>query len=825
MAANYHADRFAFYLGVFLVTAATLILQIVETRILSVVSWYHVAFFVVGLAMFGMTAGAVSVYTSKARLEGAALFHELARNGHKLGIYTAVSLVLQMAIPIVGWRMPAANVAAWFVVAALVSLPFFFSGVVVTLALTRSPFPVGRVYAVDLAGAALGCVATLALLSLVDAPSAILWAAVLAAAGGLAFARAAPPGSPAEQPKTTPRMTSRRVVLALLIVLAAFNGLSGGFIRPLFVKGEVELAADRPIFSEWNSFSRISVKREETKPADLWGPAPSYDEGDWVIDQHLIEIDALASTSAYRLEGDFTKAGFLEYDVTSLAYFLPGIERVAVIGAGAGRDLVTARYFGASRVTGIEINPILVRLLMGDERFADYVGLNGDPAVDIVVDEARSWFARTGDSFDLIQMSLIDTWAATGAGAFTLSENGLYTVEAWRIFLDRLTRDGVLTISRHVWPGNVAESGRMVSLAMAVGFEMGFDDPRRHIFLAASDTVASLILSRSPLAADRLDALEHAAQRLGHRVFLTPGAESDSAVLRRIVSSRSPGALVGAVDAMPFDLSAPVDDRPFFFNQLPITTALGIIVGAIDPDSLVGVVQLQALGGAIGGNLEASKTLLLILVLAGVCVIATIILPLRSALGQVDGRLAGGGTAFFALIGFGFMLIEIGFLQKFSIFLGHPVYALSVVLFSIILSAGAGSALSDRFVLTPVRLAVWSVLLTAYIAVIALATEPLLLEADRAPLAARVALCVALIAPAGVLMGFGFPTGMRLISAVDKRPTPWFWGINGAMGVLASIVAVVISMAWGISVTLVVGAACYLLLIPVSRGIGSSATP
>jgi hypothetical protein len=168
------------------------------------------------------------------------------------------------------------------------------------------------------------------------------------------------------------------------------------------------------------------------------------------------------------------------------------------------------------------------------------------------------------------------------------------------------------------------------------------------------------------------------------------------------------------------------------------------------------------------------------------------------------------------------MLIEIGFLQKFSVFLGHPVYGLSVVLFSVILFAGAGSALSERYPLTPTRLAVWAVLVAGYVAVIAVATEVLLLRADAASLPLRASLCVALIAPAGVLMGFGFPTGMRLISAVDRRPTPWLWGINGAMGVFASIVAVAISMAWGISVTLLVGAVCYLLLVPAARGIGSA---
>jgi hypothetical protein len=801
MARSAGGNAFAFYLGVFLVTAATLILQIVETRILSVVSWYHVAFLVVGLAMFGITAGAVRVYTDAKRFSADNLYRELAHNSHALGILTAAALLVQMAVPIVGWREPVANFAAWFVVSVTVALPFYFSGVVVSLALTRSPFPIGRVYAVDLIGASLGCLATLGLLNLVDAPSAILWAGALASAGGLVFARAG---------ATEGRRTSlpSRTVFAALVVLAAFNSLSDGFIRPLFVKGRIEIDADRPVFSEWNSFSRVSVLREEIKPAHLWGPAPTYKGEDWIIAQRRHQIDAVASTSAYLLQGDYSKAGFLEYDVTGLAYHLPRIERVAVIGVGAGRDLVTARLFGASDVTGIEINPILVRLLLSEEGFADYVGLRDDPAVRIVTDEARSWFARAEGSYDLIQMSLIDTWAATGAGAFTLTEHGLYTVEAWRIFLDHLTPDGVLTISRHFWAGNIIETGRMVSLAMATGFALGFEEPRRHIFLAAAGDVASLIVSRSPLAGDRLAALDAAAGRLGHSVLLSPDREPASPVLLKMVSSRSLDELDKVVAGRELDLSPPTDARPFFFNQLRLSTALGMIFGVVDTS------LFEHAGGIVSGNLEASKTLLLILMLASVCVVATIVLPLRSALREVDARVAGAGTAYFALIGFGFMLVEIGLLQKFSVFLGHPVYGLSIVLFSIILFTGVGSALSDRLELTPRRFAVWSVVVAAYIAAIALATPPLLLAADSAPLLARALLCVALIAPAGMLMGFGFPTGMRLIAAVDTRPTPWFWGVNGAMGVLGSIVAVIVSMAWGIGVTMTVGALCYLALIP-----------
>jgi hypothetical protein len=196
-----------------------------------------------------------------------------------------------------------------------------------------------------------------------------------------------------------------------------------------------------------------------------------------------------------------------------------------------------------------------------------------------------------------------------------------------------------------------------------------------------------------------------------------------------------------------------------------------------------------------------------------ILVAATIVLPLRATVRDVGRRLAVGGTAYFALIGVGFMMAEIALLQRMGVFLGHPVHALSVVLFSLILATGLGSLASERMPLAGSgRLAAWAALTAAYLFLLPAWLPPLLLRLDGAGLLVRAGLCVLVLAPAGFLMGFGFPTGMRLASRVDAGPTPWFWGINGAAGVLAASLAVLTSLAWGIDWTLRAGAACYLLL-------------
>lgn len=794
------AQRLPFYVGLGLVTAATLVLQIVETRIISVTSWYHLAFFVISIAMFGLTAGAVWVYLRSEAYRPAQLPHHLSVASLGFALATVFALLVQLTIVT---SLPASvmSFVVWVEFAVALSLPFFFSGIVVSLALTRSPYPVGIVYGVDLLGAALGCLGALALLNLVSGPSAVLWIAAFGAAGGLFFARAGFEGAgfegvPPDRPIAARLFRLRRVVLGSLVALAAANSVAEG-IRPTIVKDFVEHPATIS-YEKWNSFSRVTVSQSEKAPPVLWGASARFPPSQ--IEQRWMTIDGGAGTAVYRFLGDLDEVAFLRYDVTNLAYALPGLRTGAVIGVGGGRDLLSARLFGLSEVVGVEINPIFIDLLT--RRFSDYTAIGRLPGVTFEIDEARSWFARADRSFDIIQMSLIDTWAATGAGAFTLSENGLYTVEAWRIFLERLTPGGVFTVSRWHAPGEVNETGRMVSLAVATLQALGVANPKRHVFMASSGQVATLVTSRTPLSDQALDALRKAAATYAFSVLLDPQAPAGSRLLESIVSAPDRDALQRATRASYLDLSAPTDARPFFFNQLRLDRLL-------DQDLLA----VASRPGVYGGNLSATLTLAMLILISAVLVAATIIIPLRSTVSAAASTLTIAGTAYFALIGIGFMMVEIALLQRISVFLGHPVYALSVVLFSLILSTGIGSLASERMPLdSNSRLIGWSALASVYLFALPSWLPEVLLHLESASLLFRAGLAVLVLAPAGFLMGFGFPTGMRLVSMIDARPTPWFWGINGAAGVLAASVAVLTSIEFGIDTTLRVGAVCYLLL-------------
>ena len=785
-------------------------LEIVQTRILSVVVWYHLAFFVISLAMFGLTAGAVWVYLKGERFSEKTLSYDLAYFTGLFALATAVCLATQMTLAPVITRL-VTTFWIWTELALCLSIPFFFAGVAISLALTRSSFPVARVYGVDLVGAASGAVGALLLLNATDGPSAVLWVAVFAAAAAVSFSNSAIGAVPQPAPRLHIWLWHRQWIFLVLLLAAVINPYLEQGLQPIAVKGQFEFPGTHAL-RQWNSFSRIDVSPPFRGAPIMWGPSPTMLKKRWIADQVHLFIDGDAGAIVYRFRGNFDEVGFLPYDVTNLAYFLPGRERAVVVGAGGGRDVLSAAFFGLTEITAVELNPILVDLQTKKNGLMSFTNLAAIRGVRFVADEGRSWLARSRESFDVIQMSLVDTWAATGAGAFTLSENGLYTVDAWKIFLGRLTAKGVLAVSRWYEPASPDETGRMVSLAVATLIEMGVREPRRHLFLAAQQNIATLVLSKSPLSAGDLEALEKATASYEHEILISPHREPASSVLSRIVSAPDLSALNSYTSSLPFDLTPPTDARPFFFNQLPLSHPIQALAFAR------GVLATSAEGGGVRrGNLVATVTLLILFVIALGLVSAALIIPLRSALNDVGVNYVTYGTLYFSLIGAGFMMIEIGLLQRMSIFLGHPVYSLSVLLSTLILSTGVGSFLSEKLPLQSTsRLVIWGVATGTYAIALPFVLGPLFVALSDAELATRIALCVASIAPVGVLLGFGFPTGMRLIGAIDPRPTPWFWGINGAAGVLASIVAVILSLALGISATLVIGALCYFLLIPVS---------
>jgi hypothetical protein len=797
--------RGPFLCGVFLITFAVLLFQVVQTRILSVIAWYYLAFFAISVAMLGMTAGAVWVYLKRARLSPDRLSTMLADASLLTAVSMPVSVIVQFCL--VTTLLPTlTSLISWTLLMGAMTVPYVFAGIAVSLALTRSPFPVWLVYGVDMLGAALGCAAVIAVLDVFDGPTAILFAGLIAGVAAIAFARSALPEERAALSGRS-RWSRPSMAVALVAILIPINmAIPVGF-KPILVKDAFE-SGWLTRTERWNSYSRIIATPARLEPPYLWGPSPAM-PATLRTQQAWLNIDGAAGTAMHHFDGTRESIDFLKYDLVNLAYSLPGLRSAAVIGVGGGRDLMSAYLFGIEDITGVELNPIFIDLHTRHPFYASYSNLTSIPGVTLHVDDARSWFAATDASFDLIQMSMIDTWAATGAGAFSLSENGLYTLEGWRAFTRRLTDRGVFTVSRWYNPGDVNESGRMIALALATMMDAGVADPRRHVFVARASSIATLVLSKSPFTEAQLSVLRSQTSRLRFSVLVDPEQLPESPVLRAMVTASDRESLDRVSSTVALDLTVPTDNRPFFFNQLRFSDV---------PHLVTLLLQRRLQNGVLSGNLSASIALVLILAIAFVAVVCTIVLPLRSAARSASKPLVAAGTAYFSLIGLGFMFAEISLLQYFGVFLGHPTYAMGVCLFSLILSTGLGSLASGRLPLdSGAKIAVWGGVVAAYL-IVAQGNLTHLFEATTAlALPSRIAISLAVVMPAGFLMGFAFPTGMALVEKLDREPAPWFWGINGATGVLASVLAVMIGIAFGIDVTMLLAGVCYLLLIPAAR--------
>jgi hypothetical protein len=793
-----------FLSGVFLISFSSLLFQMLQTRIMSVISWYYLAFFAISVAMLGMTVGAVWVYLWRERFPPAQLPVTLSDFALLAALAMPASMVLQFCL-ITSAAASLTMVVSWALLLTVMALPYVFAGVVVSLALTRSPFPTGQVYGVDLLGAALGCVAVLVLLNVLNGPTSVIVAGVIAGLSSLAFAASA-------NAEDRQRLQSRpwwrqpaKVVLALLGA-ALFSAISPIGFNPIMVKDSIDTRGSMGIYEKWNSYSRIRAYPPSIRFPELWGPSPKLPAGT-LVPEAVMNIDGAAGTAMFHYGGTRDSIDFLQYDLVNLAYHLPGIDKSAVIGVGGGRDILSAHLFGVKDITGVELNPIFIDLLTRDPFYKSYSNLTALPNLKLHVDDARSWFAATHQRFDLVQMSMIDTWAATGAGAYSLSENGLYTLEGWRAFLKTINGHGFFTVSRWYSSDNVNETGRMIGLATAALLDAGVKDARPHLFVACTGHMATLVLSKAPFTEEQLRVLQDAVRDGGFAELLSPDRPPDSPLLRQIVESQDLSTLNRVLGSTYLDLTVPTDSRPFFFNQLRM----------LDFRS-----QATALGkgrnaGVVSGNLIATVVLLLILLISILAVIATILVPLRSAARECPRNLALAGSLYFSLIGMGFMLAEIALLQYFSVYLGHPIYSLGVCLFSLILASGLGSLASDRLKLnTRGRLLAWGAILVAYQAVMQWVLPSIFQSTTDHERLLRIGISLAAIMPLGFLLGFAFPTGMRLVSAIDTQPTPWFWGINGATGVLASVLGVMFSMSFGINVTMLISAACYLLVIPAS---------
>jgi hypothetical protein len=754
------------YIGVAFTTLATLILELSLTRIFSVVFYYHFAFLAISIALFGLGAGGVFSYVVGG-WRGSTYF--------KLGtlaVLNSFCVVLSLVFLLTrSGELTNLSLAGVYFASAL---PFFFSGTVVSMAVAEGIQRVDRVYFFDLLGAAAGCLALVPFLDRFGGANTVLATSVLFAVSAAIWYNIA----------GTLRGRVAAVGLALgFVALIAYNGTH----HPI----DVRYAKGRPIpqekFVQWNSFSRIGLV-ENNYPGESG---------------IVIDADAATGIPGFDLAHLTPREkDRLTHEGPGFPYLLRPGAKTLVIGAGGGWDVARALTSGSKDVTAVEINPVIARTIM-QQRFPDLsLRLYFRPEVHVVIEDGRSFVRRSPDKYQVLQATLVDTWASTAAGAFALSENNLYTTDAFRDYLTHLSDDGLMVFTRWgLQPPR--ESLRLISLAMEALRDLGEKQPWKHIVVVrenaqnlagwgAQDTV---IVFRRPITDADLARVRSALLETKLQPVYLPG-DLPANEFGRLLTSNDPEAFRAEYA---FDISPVDDNRPFFFYT-------------VQPRDLLDF--LTERGQA--ADYKINRAVPLLFELLGVSLLATIVvLALPPLLLGSRLRAEPGVRSFllyFIFIGAGYVLIQVALIQKFVLFLGHPTYALTVIIFSMLISSGVGSYFSRRLV-GKARESRWSTVLIAVAAAVsalAFLVAPISESGVGWPLALKIAVTVALVAPAGFLMGMPFPVGLAQLGVLYPRAVRWAWALNAAASVLGSAAAIFFAIYLGLRATVLLGAALYL---------------
>jgi hypothetical protein len=762
-----------------LASFAALLLELSLTRFFSVVLFYHFAFLAISVALLGLGAGGVFAYLCKLPLK------RFPTRRLAAGVCTVNSILVVVVLEIVLHSRVALTVT-WsnslhlselYLASAL---PFLLTGFLFSIVFSRETWRANRLYAADLCGGALACLAVVPLLNWLGGPNTILAAAVAAAVAGMVWSES----------------TSARQVAAgaavMLCVLIALNH-SNRLIDVIYAKGLFRDPAWVE-FARWNALSRVEVDRQGQARA--------------------VVIDADASTYIMNCDLAHWHDSAWEKDLMSAPPALANVLRphgdFAIIGPGGGVDVLRAVANGSPSVTGIEINPIIATTIMR-QRYAAYAQhLYQRPEVHIHVSDGRSYLRSIPQRFDVVQMTLVDTWAATSAGAFALSENNLYTVEAFQEYFEHLKPDGMIAITRWEFR-QPREALRVLAVAIAALHGLGVANPAGNFIVASQgaldeDGIPVVVLAKkSAFTADELSAARAQSKKYAQLEMIYPPSDSSqeqSNPFAELIASNDPR---GFAQKYAYNVSPVTDNAPFFFFTLKPSQILG-------PQGLRHAIDWKVNLGVL--------VLLVVLVISVASVAIFLILPLAFE----KGRHSPLPLFYFIAVGLGYILVEIAFIQRFVLFLGHPTYALTVVIFLLLLSSGAGSLVSRLWLARFER--IWMPLV---LVILALTLDTFLLPGVLGAwvgmrFSYRLAVSGMLLAPLGFVMGMPFPAGLRALTALpgwsgrarpdsEENAVEWAWAMNAAASVLGSVLAMVIAMQFGLTITLACGAAAYLFAL------------
>ena len=775
--------------AIFLVSMAGLLLEVAYTRIVSYKLWYYYSFLVIGLSLLGVGSGGILVAIwgglRRAPIRTVLAWCSVAGAASILAGYWVIARLSidTVAIWHYGTWASVRNVLALGVVCLTLFATFIAIGVVVATLLGRAGDDVGRLYFLDLAGAALGCIAAIPLITRLSPPQVVALAALVFAGVGLL---------------TIPRARVAPLALVALAGVGVAVAVVDENVLP-DVRPETSKLPPSDQFSEWGPVFRVDVLQfSADMPNRLLAHDGNYGSGIWAFDGDVGSLTRYATDSRA-----------IPFDVLG-----EPPEHELIIGSAGGQEILASLYRGASDVEAVELNPVTVSLLT--DHYADFTGrLPERPDVHLHQGDGRTYLARTDQAYDLIWYVAPDSYAATNAassGAFVLSESYLYTTDMIDETLDHLGDDGIMVIQFGELSFEEAPSrtSRYLVTAREALARRGVDDAAAHFLVAAElnpgPDLTTIVVKPTPFSDAERTAFTEGLLDIPFHVPIHPagGGAADHVVSR--LAAGSAEEVEAIVAAYPGSIDAVTDDRPFFWHFSGFGDVLGDLfqpVDDFDPEDAIG-----------------ERVLLLLLAFSVLYAAGFLLLPFLAVRRTWVAlpRKAATGT-YFACLGLGFMLFEITMIQRLVRFLGYPTYSLTVTLAAILLSTGLGALLSRRFAHRPraclrVLLAILAGLTVFY----RLGLDDLTDHFQTAGLAGRIAVAVAVLAPLGVCLGMFMPLGLGLVgrlSSHHEEYVAWSWAVNGFFSVIGSVLTTILSMTFGFRTVQLGALAAYAVAVAV----------
>jgi hypothetical protein len=757
-------NRRLLFAGIFLIALSGLVLEVSITRIFSAAIWYHFAFVAVSVALVGLGASGLVVQHRVKKLKG-----KWAEN---LTIYSAWGIAIFIPITLFVMHALASQVIYLPLFMILFSVPFFLVGIIISAAFNAFASVAGRLYAADLIGASVGALLVVLFLVLTGGEGATLIVGLIAAISGTIFSRIA---------KNTKKTVVSLMFVAFALSLIFLNHATQIFAIPTDPTAQKDLPiylrehpGSKIVKTEWNSFSRIDV---------VEGGAG----GEGLVAK--VFIDGGAGTNIISWDGKTESRQELSTWMQYLPFKMMQDPKVLVIGSGGGRDVVASLVSGSKDVTSVEINPIIYETV---KSYGDRAGnVYSHEYVRSYVDEGRSFITRSSEKYDIVYVPFVDTWASVSSGGLSVSENFLYTLQGFQQYYDHLTDTGKIVTVR--W---LIDAPRFISTYAKLLEQNGIpqDQLDRHLIMVTSDSytqdpsVTMVIFSKSPFTDEEIRFFSQSFSQYGYKPILVPGQimrEPYSALLNGQIN------LDQFYDMFETKVYPVTDDNPYFLSfEKPLPGVVEVLLYAS-----VGIVAIFLLVPFAWMKRRREE--------------------------EVGTKKSEIGIAtmipYFAALGMGFILIELALLQKLILLMGNPTMTFALLLFTLLISSGAGSLLSARIAKNNMKNLVFIIGGIAGLGILYFLFLPLIIYSNIAePIEAKAAVSIAILAPIGFLMGMPLPTGMRLLKVHRPDYIPWMWAVNGAFSVLGAVLAIALGIMYGSSLAMILGILIYLVALGIS---------